>query len=73
MNLNKWERPEVPLEILALKLCEEAGEVAKELADGWKRGGVDRGKLIEELNHVVALAKVLQERCDEAPALTEVR
>jgi NTP pyrophosphatase (non-canonical NTP hydrolase) len=63
MNLKVWERKGVPFEVLALKLCEEAGEVSKEITDGWRNGEVDRHKLKEELDHVIAIATILRERC----------
>jgi NTP pyrophosphatase (non-canonical NTP hydrolase) len=63
MNLKVWERKGVPLEVLALKLCEEAGEVSKEITDGWRNGEVDRRKLKAELDHVIDIAKILKDRC----------
>lgn len=33
MNRDKWKNPNIPLSLLALKLCEEAGEVSREITD----------------------------------------
>jgi len=63
MNLTKWKDPRVPIEVLALKLCEEAGEVAKEMTEAWERHGKPhRNHTIDELDHVIALAEILKER-----------
>jgi len=62
MNLKKWSRPGVPLEVLAAKLSEETGEVSKEITDGWYTGNLNRKALREELDHVIAIAEILKER-----------
>jgi NTP pyrophosphatase (non-canonical NTP hydrolase) len=62
MNLKKWRRPGVPVEVLALKLCEEAGEVANEITDGWKNGEINREAACEELRHTIAIAEILLDR-----------
>lgn len=62
MNLKKWAKPGVPLEVLALKLCEEVGEVSGEITDGWKRDGIDRKAALEELDHVIGLAEIMKDR-----------
>lgn len=62
MNLTAWAKQGVPIEILALKLCEEAGEVSTEVTDGWKRGEIDRLKMLDELDQVIAIAGILKER-----------
>jgi NTP pyrophosphatase (non-canonical NTP hydrolase) len=67
MNRDKWTDPNVPLEILALKLSEEVGEVSREITDeNWPHEGDwdddRRERLLEELNQVVFLANVIKER-----------
>jgi NTP pyrophosphatase (non-canonical NTP hydrolase) len=63
MNLRQWKSKKVPIEVLALKLCEESGEVAKELTEAWKRGNKPNiSRTISELDHVIAFAEILKER-----------
>lgn len=64
MNLKRWKNPEVPISMLALKLCEEAGEVANEITDGWQTGTgkVSRKRAVEEVDHVIAIAEILKAR-----------
>lgn len=62
MRLKFWAKKGVPIEILALKLCEEAGEVSKEITDGWKNGEINRRKMIAELDHVIEIATILKGR-----------
>lgn len=61
MKKKNWvDAPEL---IQALKLCEEAGEVAKEFTEAHQRGReVDRKKLNNELNHVEHLVAMLRRR-----------
>lgn len=64
MKLSRWNNPKVSLETLALKLCEEVGEVAKEITEGLiSAKGINERKLIEELDHVIDIAKILKGRC----------
>lgn len=68
MNKAKWQDPMVPMTILGLKLCEEAGEVATELSDAFMGGvpsalhTVRAGELIEELDHVIFIAETMKGR-----------
>lgn len=71
MDKSRWTNPKLPLEILALKLVEEVGEVAKEITDEYMivGGEVDREMsrmfrkhAATELEHVEFLAKTLRKR-----------
>lgn len=62
MSHKKWRRKKVPLEMIALKLAEEVGEVTKELTDAHFSGKLDRKNLKEELDQVIRLANTLKER-----------
>jgi len=71
MNKAKWIKPDVPLEMLALKLVEEVGEVAKEITnEGMLFGGnptsemsqMFRNHAVRELEHVEFIAKTLRRR-----------
>lgn len=72
MNLRKWSDPEVPLEIVALKLAEETGEVANIITDNlMAHQGPMRerevGHLIDECEHVIFLASVIKNRALAMP------
>ncbi len=69
MKTERWEKPGVPLEIIALKLAEEAGEVFKEIIEAWKKAGpsrlaevIDHEALSEECDHVITMATILKAR-----------
>lgn len=78
MNKAKWSNPAVPLEILALKLSEEAAEVGNEISDalisplGQVRVGKDlniridqaRQEILTEISHVEFLCSVLRGRLE---------
>lgn len=76
MNRERWTHPDLPIEVLALKLTEECGEVSKEITDVWVIEGNSafipdmpkkqlekrRASLLEELEHVIFIAKTIRER-----------
>lgn len=67
MNKKKWRDPKIPIEMLGLKLAEEAGEVAREITDGYfdavsYMDREHRASLLEELNHVLFIAEELHRR-----------
>lgn len=63
MNKKKWTNPEIPLSVLALKLCEEAAEVGTAITDGMTGSGqIDLGNLLEELDHVDFICSALRSR-----------
>ena len=81
MNRKRWQDPTIPLEVLALKLTEEAAEVGTEISDmhfidrpnAWitqeqykNRVGGRLTKALEELEHVEFIAGVLRARIEEA-------
>lgn len=66
MKIARWRNPQVSLECVALKLCEEVGEVAKEIAYA---GNPEYGPkplnvkaVLIELDHVEALAAEIRRR-----------
>lgn len=61
MNKKKWKNPNVPIEILALKLAEEVGEVSREITDA-PGGKLSKLRLAEELGHVIFIASTLRDR-----------
>lgn len=74
MNKAKWRNPDVPLPVLALKLCEEAAEVGTEISDSLiaptgllrtanaARGTLQTKKLLEELDHVEFIVACIRAR-----------
>jgi NTP pyrophosphatase (non-canonical NTP hydrolase) len=59
MKIKNWRN--APAEILALKLCEEAGEVAKEITEAYQEGRqVHSEKTQSELTHVIRIASQLK-------------
>jgi hypothetical protein len=63
MNRKKWSSPEIPLAVVALKLCEEAAEVGTVISDGMTSPGrIDVEHLLEELDHVDFISGVLRAR-----------
>lgn len=63
MNKANWIRTSVPLEILALKLSEEAAEVGTEITDAYKHAiDWDAEKVIEECDHVIFFAQLIRDR-----------
>lgn len=76
MNKRRWRNPEMPIEVIALKLAEEVGEVAKEITDLWveeddaagslafrrKMTLTDKDRIATELDHVAFLFTVLRSR-----------
>ena len=72
MKKQRWLNPNIPLPILALKLTEEVGEVAKEITDEYMTVGGEsdwnatrRMDTIIELEHVEFLAKTLRKRIED--------
>ena len=69
MKFQKWTT-ETPSLAVALKLCEEAGEVGKVINDNFTDGRIipeawsdkDRKMLAEELTHVEFLCSVLRQK-----------
>ena len=68
MNYNKWTI-ETAAPLLALKLCEEAGEVGKEISEAFMGDWppVHRKRLHEELDHVQHLVNTLREKFPLTP------
>jgi NTP pyrophosphatase (non-canonical NTP hydrolase) len=67
MNKNKWTAPYLPIEILALKLAEEAGEVAREITDSYFGKGdreTLRRNLVDELEQVEFIARTMRKRLE---------
>lgn len=62
MNKRKWTRKSVPVSMLALKLCEEAGEVAREITDAKIDGKPYDENVLTELDHVIFIASIMRER-----------
>lgn len=63
MNRMKWINPEIPLSVLALKLCEEAAEVGTEVTDGATNPGqIDFKAMQTELDHVDFISDVIRWR-----------
>lgn len=63
MNKARWTKPNIPLQVLALKLVEECGEVANELTDAYITGnGVQLDSLLEELEHVEFIARTMRNK-----------
>lgn len=70
MNRRKWLDPEVPLELVALKLAEETGEVANIITDNLMahKGPMLASELlhlVEECEHVIFLAHLIQSRAQK--------
>lgn len=63
MNRKKWSSHEISIPILALKLVEEVGEVAKEICYAETHEKVElHPNIIEELKQVEFLARTLRLR-----------
>lgn len=68
MNKAKWLNPDVPIELLVLKLSEEAAEVGTEISDMWMNGETmsppfTRAAELEiELDHVEFFCAVIRGR-----------
>lgn len=69
MNKKKWRDPSVPLPILALKLAEEAGEVANAITDDFMTLDLtpqlqhERWRALdEELDHAIFIAETMKSR-----------
>jgi hypothetical protein len=64
MNKRKWSDPGIPIEVLGLKLCEEAAEVGTEISDAALKVSktVNVKKILDELDHVEFIAKQLRKR-----------
>lgn len=68
MIKRKWLNPEIPLEVLALKLCEEAAEVGTEITDAIMSGEllsypfIHEAEILVELEHVEFLVSVIRNR-----------
>ena len=86
MKKSRWADPTIPLEVLALKLCEEAAEVGTEITDLFtheaqlpispkemQRNQVNAlVRAEEELEHVEFIAQCLRMRIkDELDKLTQ--
>lgn len=64
MTFKTWRSKNRTLEQLALKLCEEAGEVAKEINDASVRGRKPRKNALVELDHVDEISRILRARLE---------
>lgn len=67
MKFSRWGTSEVPIELVALKLCEEAGEVGKVISHNVVAGGGTMRRrelehLIVECEHVIFLAEAIRRR-----------
>lgn len=65
MNYRKWTQFDVTLQSLALKLCEEAGEVGKELNLVSPKKVYAVSELLRaltEVDHVLGIADILEQR-----------
>jgi hypothetical protein len=65
MNLHKWKKQR-GITPLALKLCEEVGEVNKEIGS-WVAEGKELNykAALEEIDHVIFIAEQLRKRVKE--------
>jgi len=80
MNFRKWENDNIPLSVLALKLCEEAAEVGGEIsdalirADGYQTdpGGATlsirnrKEAILVEIDHVRHLCDQIERRVNQS-------
>lgn len=73
MNKQKWSSNEIPLPVLALKLVEEVGEVAKEITDAYFITENPDGDwaldmhfnaALSEIKHVLFLAEQVKRRIE---------
>lgn len=74
MNRRRWADPEVPTEILGLKLAEETGEVTNVISDNLMahKGPMTDAELeylIEECEHVIFIATLIQSRAFKAAGI----
>jgi len=61
MKRHQYEGQSYSKEFWFAKLCEEIGEVARNLVDNLKEPGFNNGKLIKELEHVEFIGRCFRE------------